>query len=102
MAESPVSPHLSDAPRSWLTGPRVLALTAGWLVVAFLTANSLGLYFEIQASLYLLPPLALLYGYCLSHRRRTTAVLALIATVVVVLAVGLAWVIRNAGGAATG
>jgi len=102
MADSPLAPPQSDTSRPWLTGPRVLVLIAGWLVVAFLAANSLGLYFEAQASLYLLPPLALVYGYCLSHPHRTTAVLALVATVVVVLAIGFVWVIRNAGGAATG
>ena len=102
VAESPLSPPQSDTSRPWLTAPRVLALIAGWLVVAFLAAQSLGLYFEAQASLYLLPPLVLVYGYYLSHPRRTTAVLALVATVVVVLAIGLAWVIGHAGGAATG
>lgn len=102
MANSPLSPPQSDTSRLWLTAPRVLALIAGWLVVAFLAVHSLGLYYEAQASLYLLPPLVLVYGYYLSRPRRTTAVLALVATVVVVLAIGLAWVIRNAGGAATG
>ena len=101
VAESPLSPHQSDASRSWLTGPRVLALIAGWLMVAFVAAPSLGLYYEARASFYLLPPLVLVYGYCLSHPRRTTAVLALIATVVVVLAIGLAWVIPKATLAAT-
>src|SRR5450759_401177 len=67
VAESPLSPHQSDASRSWLTGPRVLALIAGWLVVAFVAAPSLGLYYEARASFYLLPPLVLVYGYCLSH-----------------------------------
>lgn len=102
MADSPLSPPQSDTSRPWLTAPRVLALIAGWLVVAFLAAHSLGLYYEAQASVYLLPPLVLVYGYYLSHPRRTTAVLALVATVVVVLAIGLAWVIPHAGGAATG
>jgi len=77
-------------------------MIAGWLVVAFLVADSLGLYYEAQASLYLLPPLVLVYGYSLSHPRRATALIAFVATVVVVLAIGLAGVIRNAGGAATG
>jgi hypothetical protein len=101
VAESPLSPHHSDAPPSWLTGRRALALIAGWLVVAFLAAPALGLYYEARASLYLLPPLVLVYGYCLSHRRRTTTVLALIATVVVVFAIGLAWVIPKAASATT-
>jgi len=96
VADSPLSPRQSDASRSWLTGPRVLALITGWLVVVFLAAPSLGLYYEARASLYLLPPLVLVYGYCLSHPRRTTAVLALATTVVVALAIGLAWVIPKA------
>ena len=93
--------HQSDASRSWLTGPRALALIAGWLLVAFLAAPSLGLYYEGRASLYLLPPLVLVDGYCLSHRRRATAVLALITTIVVVLTIALAWVIPKATAAAT-
>ena len=91
-----MSPRQSDAFRSWLTGPRVFALITGWLVVVFLAAPSLGLYYEARASLYLLPPLVFVYGYCLSHPRRTTAVLALATTVVVALAIGLAWVIPKA------
>lgn len=101
VAESPLSPHQSDASGSRLTGPRVLALIAGWLVVAFLAAPSLGLYYEARASLYLLPPLVFVYGYCLLHPRRTTAVLALVTTVVVALVIGLAWVIPKATLAAT-
>jgi hypothetical protein len=79
----------------------VLDLIVGWLVVAFLAAPYLGLYYEARAALYLLPPLVLVYGYCLSHPRRTTAVLALIATVVVVVAIGLAWLIPKGVAAAT-
>jgi hypothetical protein len=101
MAASPLSPRRSDASRPWLTGPRAFALIAGWLVVAFLAAPTLGLYYEARASFYLLPPLLLVDGYCLSHPRRTTAVLGLIATIVVVLVVGLAWVIPKAASSAT-
>ena len=70
-------------------------------MVAFLAAPSLGLYYEARASLYLLPPLVLVDGYALSHPRRATAVLALVATLVVVLVIGLAWVIPKAASAAT-
>jgi len=91
-----LSPRPSDAARSWLTGPRVVALITGWLLVAFLAAPSLGLYYEARASLYLLPPLIFVYGYCLSHPRRTTATLALIVTFLVVLGIGVAWVIPKA------
>ena len=91
-----MSPRQPDAPRSWVTGPRILALIAGWLLVAFLAAPSLGLYYEARASLYLLPPLIFVYGYCLSHPRRTTATFALIVTFLVVLGIGVAWVIPKA------
>jgi hypothetical protein len=100
VVESPLSAHGSDASWAWLTGPRVLALIAAWLVVAFLAAPSLGLYYEARASLYLLPPFVLVDGYALSHPRRATAVLALIATIVVVLVIGLAWVIPKAASSA--
>lgn len=96
MAASPLRPRRPGASRSWITGPRVAILIAGWLVVASLAAPSLGLYYEARASLYSTPPLLLIYVYCLSHRRRATAVLALVATLVVVLAIGLALVIPKA------
>ncbi len=102
MAASSLPPRPPDASRPLLTAPRVLALIAAWLVVAFLAAPSLGLYYEARASLYLLPPLVLIYGYCLSHARRSTALLALAATVVVLLAIGVAWVIPKASSASTG
>ena len=74
-------------------------MIAGWLVVAFLAAPSLDLYYEARASLYVVPPLVLIYGYCLSRPRRASALLALIATVVVILAIGLAVVIPKAASA---
>jgi hypothetical protein len=102
VAASPLTPRPPDASRPLLTGPRVLALIAAWLVVAFLAAPSLGLYYEARVSLYLLPPLILIYAYCLSHPHRSTAVLALAVTLVVMLAIGVAWVIPKATSAATG
>lgn len=68
-------------------------------MVASLVAPSLDLYYEARASLYLVPPLVLIYSYSLSHRRRATGLLALIATVVVVLAIGFALVIPKAASA---
>ncbi len=96
MAASPLSARKPTASPSPITGPRVATLIAGWLVVASLAVPSLGLYYEARASFYVLPPLVLIYAYCVTHRRRVTALLALIATVVVVLAIGLALVIPKA------
>ena len=51
---------------------------------------SLGVYYESLAAWYTLPSLVLVYAYCLSHRSRSTTILAVVATVVVVLLIGLA------------
>ena len=98
MAASPSSrkPGASPSP---ITAQRVAALIVVWLVVVSVAAPSLGLYYEARASLYLVPPLILIYAYCLSHRRRTAALLALVATLVVVLVIGLALVIPKAASA---
>ena len=96
MAASPLSPRKPDASPSPITGRRVATLIAGWLVVASLALPFLGLDYEARASFYLLPPLVLMYAYCVTHRRRATALLALIATVVVGLGIGLALVIPKA------
>jgi hypothetical protein len=79
-----------------VTGARVTALIVVWFVVVLLAAPSLHLYYEARAAGYVVPPLVLIYAYCLSHRRRATALLALVATVVAVLAIGLAAVIPKA------
>jgi uncharacterized metal-binding protein len=76
-----------------ITGLRVTALIIVWLVVVFLVAPPLGLYYETLAAWYVVPPLGLMYAYCLSHRSRATAVLAVVATVVAVLIIGFAFVI---------
>lgn len=99
MADLPLSPRKPSSHASWITGRRVAALIAGWLVVASLAAPFLDLYYEARASLYLVPPLVLIYGYCLSHPRRATALLALIATLVAVLAIGFVLLIPKAASA---
>lgn len=73
-----------------------MALVAGWLAIAWLAAPSLGLYYEGRAGFYLVPPLILIYGYCLSRRRRFTALLAIVATVIVVLVIGFVAAIPKA------
>ncbi len=62
-------------------------LIAVWLVFAFLLAPSLGLYYEVLAAWLTLPPLGLVYAYCLTHRSRSTAILAVVATITVVVEV---------------
>jgi hypothetical protein len=80
-----------------ITGVRVATLIIIiWLAVVFLAAPRLGLYYEALAAWYTVPPLGLIYTYCVSHRRRATALLAVVATVVAVLAIGFAIVIPKA------
>ena len=79
-----------------ITGVRVTTLIIIWLAVVFLAAPSLGLYYEPLAACYTVPLLGLTYAYCVSHRRRATALLAVVATVVAVLVIGFAIVIPKA------
>ena len=51
------------------------------------------------AVLYTVPPLVLVYAYCLSHPRRATAILAVAATVVAVFLIGFAVVIPKGSAA---
>ena len=60
---------------------------------------SVGLYYELLAASYTLPPLGLVYAYCMSHRSRSTMILAVIATIAVVLLLGLAAVIPKGSAA---
>jgi len=77
-------------PPSPLSGLRIATLIIIWLVVVFLVAPPLGLYYELLAAWCVVPPLGLIYVYCLSHRRRATAWLAVVATVVAALIIGFA------------
>lgn len=79
-----------------ITAVRVATLIIIWLAVVFLAAPRLGLYYEALAAWYAVPPLGLVYAYCLAHRRRATGLLALVATLVAVLAIGFAIVIPKA------
>jgi len=71
-----------------VTGVRVATLSVLWLGVAYLAGSTLGIYYEALAALYAIPVLLLTYTYCLSHRCRSTAALAIVATIVVVLIIG--------------
>ena len=75
---------------SRITGWRVGVLIVGWLAFVYLMTPSIGLFYEALAALYMLPPLGVVYAYCLAHRRRSTAMLAIVATVAVVLLLGFA------------
>ena len=72
-------------PTTPVTGLRVVELVIVWLALIFVMAPSLGLYYERLAALYTLPPLGLVYAYCVSHRGRSTALLAIVATSATVL-----------------
>jgi hypothetical protein len=71
-----------------ITGVRVAVLGVVWLAFVYVMAPSLGLYYELLAAWYTLPSLGLVYAYSLSHRSRSTAILAVFATIAVVLMVG--------------
>lgn len=73
-----------------------------WLAVVSLAAPPLGLYYETLAAWYTVPLLGLTYAYCVSHQRRATALLAVVATVVAVLVIGFSVVIPKATTAAGG
>ena len=85
--------------RSWITGGRVAALGVAWLLVVYLAAPVIGVYYESLAVLYTVPPLGLIYAYCLSHRSPASAALAGVATAVAVLIVGFAIVIPKGSAA---
>ena len=85
--------------RSWITGRRVAGLAIGWLILVYLAAPAIGVYYEPLAALFAVPSLGLTYAYCLSHRSRATAVLAGVMTVVAVLIVGFAIVIPKGSAA---
>ncbi len=67
----------------------VAMLVSVWLAFVYVMAPSLGLYYERLAAWYTLPPLGLVYAYCISHRRRSTAILAVVATIITLLLLGL-------------
>jgi hypothetical protein len=81
-----------DARTPRITGLRVGVLSVVWLAFVCVMTPTLGLYYELLAAWYTLPSLALVYAYCLSHRSRTTAILAAVATVIAVLLIGFATV----------
>ncbi len=76
--------------RTRVTGLRVAVLVVVWLAFVDVMHSSLGAYYEQLAAWYLLPSLGLVYAYCVTHRSRSTAILAVVATIVVVLLIGLA------------
>ena len=73
-----------------ITAIRVATLIVIWLATVYLVAPGLGLYYERLAVWYTVPPLVLVYAYCLSHLRRATAILAVAATIVAVALIGFA------------
>lgn len=79
-----------------ITAVRVATLIIIWLAVVFLAAPRLGLYYEALAAWYAVPPLGLVYAYCVAHRCRPTGLLALVATLVAVLVIGFAIMIPKA------
>jgi hypothetical protein len=79
-----------------ITGVRVATVSVIWLAVVSLAAPLFGLYYETLAAWYTVPLLGLTYAYCVAHRRRATALLVVVATVVAVLIIGFAIVIPKA------
>ena len=79
-----------------ITGVRVVILGIVWIAVVSLAAPRFGLYYETLAAWYAVPLLGLTYAYCVAHRGRATALLAVVATAVAVLAIGFAILIPKA------
>jgi hypothetical protein len=75
---------------------RLAAVIGVWLAVVLVAAPRVGLYYETLAAWLVLPPLGLIYVYCLTHRRRASAVLALTATATAALVIALAVVMPQA------
>jgi hypothetical protein len=73
-------------------GPPNHAADCLWIAIALLTAPSIGLYYGALAVWCTLPVLALTYIYCLSNRRRDTAILAVVATGLAITIIGFAMV----------
>jgi len=81
---------------SSITGVRIVTLIIVWVAIVYVFAPQLGLYYEALAAWYMVPPLGLIYAYCASHRSAVTAVVAVVATLVAVLVIGVAMVIPKA------
>ncbi len=82
---------------SAITGFRVALLILVWLgVVVFVLAPRAGLYYQACAAWLALPPLGLIYVYCVTHRDRASAVLAVVASAVAALVIALAAVLPQA------
>ena len=81
------------------TGVRVALLSVLWVAVVYLIASPLGLYYERLAAWYTVPVLGLTYAYCVSHRRRATTILAVVATLAAILVIGLSLVIPKGSAA---
>ena len=75
---------------------RLAALIGVWLGVVLVAAPRVGLYYQTFAAWLVLPPLGLIYVYCLSHRGRASAVLAVTATATAALVIALAIVMPQA------
>jgi len=69
---------------------RVFVLIVAWLAFVFVMQPSLGAYYERLAAWYTLPPLGFMCAHCLSHPSRSTALLAVVCTVVVVVLMSFA------------
>ncbi len=79
-----------------VTGIRVVTLAGAWVAVVAVAGPSVGLYYATFASWAVVPPLGLVYAYCASHRGRATARLAIVATAVAAVVIGLATLLPEA------
>ncbi len=80
-------------PRTRIAGFRIATLVIAWLAFVYVMQSSLGVYYESLTAWYTLPSLGLVYAYCVTHRSRWTAIVAVVATVVVLLLIGFAAVL---------
>jgi hypothetical protein len=83
-----------------IAGSRLTTLIVIWLAVVYLAAPPFALYYETAAAWYTVPPLLLIYAYCLSHRHGASALLAVVPTAVAFSRFGFAIAIPKAASAA--
>ena len=81
---------------SAITGLRVTVVILVWLGVVFLLAPRVGLYYVAFAAWLVLPPLGVIYAYCVTHPGRASSALAVVASAVAALVIALAAVLPQA------
>jgi hypothetical protein len=83
-------PGMTGHGTSRITAFGVAVLGIAWVAVVVVAGPPMGLYYATLAAWAVVPPLALVYAYCASHRSRASARLAVVATAAAIIAIGIA------------